>query len=117
MDVAQLHAFFVKETAAAKVEAVLLSLQLKATLMKVSDRIMFGHAVKVYFADVFAKHADTFKQLGVDATNGFGDVLAKIATLPEAQRATIEADIEAVYSKQPELAMVNSDKGITNLHV
>src|SRR5690554_2776997 len=86
-------------------------------MMKISDPIMFGHAVKVYFADVFAKHADTFKQLGVDATNGFGDVLAKIATLPEAQRATIEADIEAVYSKQPELAMVNSDKGITNLHV
>ncbi len=117
MDVAKLQAFFAKETAAAKAEGVLLSLHLKATMMKVSDPIMFGHAVKVYFADVFAKHADTFKQLGVDATNGFGDVLAKIATLPEAQRATIEADIEAVYSKQPELAMVNSDKGITNLHV
>lgn len=117
MSVAKLQAFFAKETAAAKEQGVLLSLHLKATMMKVSDPIMFGHAVKVYFADLFAKHAETFKQLGVDATNGFGDVLAKIATLPADQRAAIEADIEAVYAQQPELAMVNSDKGITNLHV
>ncbi|MBR9907860.1 MAG: NADP-dependent isocitrate dehydrogenase [Gammaproteobacteria bacterium] len=117
MSAAQLQAFFAKETAAAKEEGILLSLHLKATMMKVSDPIMFGHAVKVYFADVFAKHAETFKQLGVDATNGFGDVLAKIAELPADERAAIEADIQAVYDNQPELAMVNSDKGITNLHV
>ncbi|RUO47132.1 NADP-dependent isocitrate dehydrogenase [Pseudidiomarina donghaiensis] len=117
MSAAQLQAFFAKETAAAKEEGILLSLHLKATMMKVSDPIMFGHAVKVYFADVFAKHAETFKQLGVDATNGFGDVLAKIAELPADERAAIEADIQAVYDSQPELAMVNSDKGITNLHV
>ncbi|WP_404407306.1 NADP-dependent isocitrate dehydrogenase [Pseudidiomarina marina] len=117
MSAAQLQAFFAKETAAAKEQGVLLSLHLKATMMKVSDPIMFGHAVKVYFADVFAKHADLFKQLGVDATNGFGDVLAKIAELPADQRAEVEADIQAVYDQQPELAMVNSDKGITNLHV
>lgn len=117
MSAAQLQAFFAKETAAAKEEGILLSLHLKATMMKVSDPIMFGQAVKVYFADVFAKHAETFKQLGVDATNGFGDVVAKIAELPADERAAIEADIQAVYNSQPELAMVNSDKGITNLHV
>ncbi|WP_417658973.1 NADP-dependent isocitrate dehydrogenase [Pseudidiomarina sp.] len=117
MSASQLQAFFAKETAAAKEQGILLSLHLKATMMKVSDPIMFGHAVKVYFADVFAKHADVFNKLGVDATNGFGDVLAKIADLPAEQRAEIEADIQAVYDKQPELAMVNSDKGITNLHV
>ncbi|WP_339879424.1 NADP-dependent isocitrate dehydrogenase [Pseudidiomarina gelatinasegens] len=117
MSASQLQAFFAQETAAAKEQGILLSLHLKATMMKVSDPIMFGHAVKVYFAEVFAKHADVFNKLGVDATNGFGDVLAKIADLPADQRAEIEADIQAVYDKQPELAMVNSDKGITNLHV
>jgi len=117
MRAAELQAFFAKETAAAKAEGVLLSLHLKATMMKVSDPIMFGHAVRVFFKDVFEKHADTFKKLGVDATNGFGDVVAKIAELPAAEREQIEADIKAVYAAQPELAMVNSDKGITNLHV
>lgn len=117
MSAAKLQAFFAKETAAAKEEGVLLSLHLKATMMKVSDPIMFGHAVKVFFEPVFTKHADALKKLGVDASNGFGDVLAKIATLPEAERSAIEADIQAVYAAQPELAMVNSDKGITNLHV
>jgi isocitrate dehydrogenase len=117
MSVAQLQAFYAKETAAAKAEGVLLSLHLKATMMKVSDPIMFGIAVKVFFAPVFEKYADTFSALGVDVNNGFGDVVAKIATLPEEQRAQIEADIQAVYNNQPELAMVNSDKGITNLHV
>ncbi len=117
MSAAQLQAFFAKETAAAKTEGVLLSLHLKATMMKVSDPIMFGIAVKVFFAPVFEKYADTFSALGVDVNNGFGDVVAKIATLPEDQRAQIEADIQAVYNNQPELAMVNSDKGITNLHV
>lgn len=117
MSVAGLQAFFAKETAAAKDQGVLLSLHLKATMMKVSDPIMFGHAVRVFFKSVFDRHADTFKQLGVDATNGFGDVVAKVATLPGEQRAAIEADIQAVYNSQPELAMVDSDKGITNLHV
>jgi isocitrate dehydrogenase len=117
MSAAQLQAFFAKETAAAKSEGVLLSLHLKATMMKVSDPIMFGHAVKVFFAPVFAKHAAALSALGVDVNNGFGDVVAKVATLPEGQRAQIEADIQAVYNSQPELAMVNSDKGITNLHV
>src|SRR5690606_37211748 len=101
----------------AKAEGVLLSLHLKATMMKVSDPIMFGHAVSVYFKDVFVRHAETFKQLGVDTRNGLGDVYAKIATLPDAQRQAIEADIQAVYQTRPALAMVNSDKGITNLHV
>lgn len=117
MSAAHLQAFFAKETAAAKTEGVLLSLHLKATMMKVSDPIMFGIAVKVFFAPVFEKYADTFSALGVDVNNGFGDVVAKIATLPEDQRAQIDADIQAVYNSQPELAMVNSDKGITNLHV
>jgi len=117
MSAAGLQAFFARETAAAKEQGVLLSLHLKATMMKVSDPIMFGHAVRVFFKSVFDKHADTFKQLGVDATNGFGDVVAKVATLPADQREAIEADIQAVYNSQPELAMVDSDKGITNLHV
>jgi isocitrate dehydrogenase len=112
-----LRAFFEKEIAAAKDEGILLSLHLKATMMKVSDPIMFGHCVTVFFAAVFEKHAAVFEQLGVDANNGLGDVYAKIAGLPEEQRAEIEADIQAVYAQRPELAMVDSDKGITNLHV
>ncbi|HLT64098.1 MAG TPA: NADP-dependent isocitrate dehydrogenase, partial [Pseudohongiella sp.] len=117
MSAAKLKDFYAKYTAAAKEQGVLLSLHLKATMMKVSDPIMFGYAVKVYFKELFEKHAETFKALGVDVNNGFGDVVAKIATLPADQRAAIEADIQAVFDKQPELAMVNSDKGITNLHV
>ena len=117
MSCAALREFFARETDAAKSEGVLLSLHLKATMMKVSDPIMFGHAVKVYYQDVFAKHADLFDSIGVDANNGIGDVYAKIADLPEAQRAEVESDLAAVYINRPELAMVNSDKGITNLHV
>lgn len=117
MSVAQLREFFAMQTAAAKEEGVLLSLHLKATMMKVSDPIMFGHAVRVFFQDLFNKHGDSFAKLGVDVANGFGDVVAKIAELPAAERAAIEADIAAVYAAQPQLAMVNSDKGITNLHV
>ena len=109
--------FFETEINKAKEEDVLLSLHLKATMMKVSDPIMFGHAVKVFYKDVFAKHAATFEQLGVDADNGIGDVYAKIARLPAAQKAEIEADLQAVYATRPEMAMVDSDKGITNLHV
>ncbi|MGD8926055.1 MAG: NADP-dependent isocitrate dehydrogenase [Thioalkalispiraceae bacterium] len=117
MSVSKLREFFEQATQAAKQENVLLSLHLKATMMKVSDPIIFGHAVDVYFKDVFARHAEIFDKLGVNTRNGFGDVLARIATLPEAERKQIEADIEAEYAKRPELAMVNSDKGITNLHV
>ncbi len=109
--------FFETEIAQAKEQDVLLSLHLKATMMKVSDPIMFGHAVKVFYKDVFVKHASTFEQLGVDADNGIGDVYAKIERLPASQKAEIEADLDAVYASRPEMAMVDSDKGITNLHV
>ena len=112
-----LCAFFEQSIADAKSEGVLLSLHLKATMMKVSDPIIFGHAVNVYYREVFEKHAATFEQLGVDSRNGLGDVYTKIASLPDDQRKDIEADIQAVYQTQPALAMVNSDKGITNLHV
>ncbi len=112
-----LRAFYAKEIEAAKNEGVLLSLHLKATMMKVSDPIMFGHAVTVFYKDVFEKYADLFKDLGVDASNGLGDVYAKIEKLPADKKAEVEAAIKAVYSLRPELAMVNSDKGITNLHV
>ncbi|MFB2812855.1 NADP-dependent isocitrate dehydrogenase [Shewanella xiamenensis] len=112
-----LVSFFEREIANAKAENVLLSLHLKATMMKVSDPIMFGHAVKVFFKLVFDKHAALFAELGVDVNNGFGDVYAKIASLPADVRSQIEADIAAVYAERPALAMVDSDKGITNLHV
>ena len=118
MSCRKLREFFAAQIEDAKKEPnVLLSLHLKATMMKISDPIMFGHAVTVYFKDVFDKHAATIKELNVNVNNGFGDLLAKIATLPEAKRKEIEADIAACYQKQPKLAMVNSDKGITNLHV
>ncbi|MCL4161118.1 UNVERIFIED_CONTAM: hypothetical protein GTU68_020044 [Idotea baltica] len=112
-----LEAFFEKEIEAAKEQDVLLSLHLKATMMKVSDPIMFGKAVNVFYKDVFAKYQVIFEELGVDTKNGLGNVYAKIANLPEDKRKKIEADIQAVYATRPELAMVNSDKGITNLHV
>lgn len=101
----------------AKKQGVLFSVHLKATMMKVSDPKMFGHVVSVFFKEVFEKHAAVFQKLGVDPDNGLGDLYAKIKTLPEDQQAAIEADIRAVYKKRPALAMVNSDKGITNLHV
>ncbi|MEJ2679570.1 MAG: NADP-dependent isocitrate dehydrogenase, partial [Gemmatimonadota bacterium] len=109
--------FFHAQIRDAKQEGVLFSLHLKCTMMKVSDPIMFGHAVRVYFEDLFTKYDELFDQLGVDPNNGFGDVLAKIADLPEDQRAAIEADIQAAFENGPDIAMVNSDKGITNLHV
>ncbi len=112
-----LRDFYAAQIEDAKEKGVLLSLHLKATMMKVSDPIMFGHAVTVYFKDVFEKYADVFDKLGVDTNNGLGDVYAKIASLPETERSAIEADIVAVYERNPELAMVDSDKGITNLHV
>jgi len=101
----------------AKKQGVLFSIHLKATMMKVSDPKIFGHAVSVFFKDVFDKHGAVFQKLGVDPDNGLGDLYAKIKTLPDDQRKAIEADIQAVYKKRPAMAMVNSDKGITNLHV
>jgi len=112
-----LREFLGQAIQAAKTEGVLLSLHLKATMMKVSDPILFGHAVSVFFADVFEKNAETLAGLGVNPNNGFGAVLGMIDTLPEDKKAAILADIKACYDKQPPLAMVNSDKGITNLHV
>ena len=117
MSVKALRTFFEKQIADAKAQNILFSLHLKATMMKVSDPVLFGHAVTVFFRDVFEKHADTFAQLGVDANNGLGDVVTKIAGLPADQKATIEADIQACMDAGPDLYMVNSDKGITNLHV
>jgi isocitrate dehydrogenase len=112
-----LQTFFAKSIADAQAEGLLLSLHLKATMMKVSDPIMFGHAVREYYKDVFEKHAATFQSLGVDPDNGIGDAYSKIQSLPPAQRAAIESDITAVYGTRPPLAMVDSMKGITNLHV
>ena len=112
-----LRAFFEEQMQEAKKQGVMLSLHFKATMMKVSDPIMFGHAVAVYFRDVFDQHAAILKELGVNPNNGLADLYAKLAKLPEAQRAGIEADIQACYTTRPALAMVNSDKGITNLHV
>ncbi|MEI6322162.1 MAG: NADP-dependent isocitrate dehydrogenase [bacterium] len=112
-----LVAFIAQQIAKAKSEGVLLSLHMKATMMKVSDPIIFGHAVEVFFADLIAKHGVLIKALGVDFSNGFGDLVAKIQTLSANQKTAIEADIQAAYTNGPALAMVNSDKGITNLHV
>jgi isocitrate dehydrogenase len=112
-----LRDFYAKQIADAKVKGVLLSLHLKATMMKVSDPIMFGHAVEVYYQDVFKKHAAVLKGLGVEPNNGIGDLYAKMKALPDADREAIESDLAAIYAVQPELAMVDSAKGITNLHV
>ena len=112
-----LGAFFAQQIMKAKKDDVLFSVHLKATMMKVSDPIMFGLCVRVFFKDLFTKHADTLAKLGVDLNNGFGDLLGKIATLPADQKAALEADIAAVFAARPAVAMVNSDKGITNLHV
>ena len=113
----KLRAFYAQQIAVAKKEGVLFSLHLKATMMKISDPILFGHCVSVFFSDVFEKHAATLARIGVDPDNGVGDLLTRIETLPEAEKAAIKADIAATYAARPELAMVNSDKGITNLHV
>lgn len=117
MSISALRAFLAEQVADAKAKGVLFSVHLKATMMKVSDPILFGHVVTVFFKELFDKHAATFARIGVDVNNGFGDLLAKIAQLPDAERAVIEADIAAAYANGPAIAMVNSDKGITNLHV
>ncbi len=117
MSVSALQSFLSEQVQAARDKGVLFSIHLKATMMKVSDPIIFGHAVKVYFADLFKKHAVTFDKIGVDVRNGFGDLLDAIHELPEKEREQIETDIAEAYKAGPDLAMVNSDKGITNLHV
>ena len=117
MNMAKLKEFLMAQVADAKAKGVLFSLHMKATMMKVSDPIMFGAAVEVYFKDVFATYAKDFEALGVDVRNGLGDVYAKIGQLPEAKRQEIELALETAITNGPDLAMVNSDKGITNLHV
>ena len=112
-----LRTFLAEQIEASKKAGVLFSLHMKATMMKVSDPIIFGHAVEVFYKDVFEKYADTITKLGVDVKNGLGDLYAKIATLPAEEKAAIEADLDAVYTNSPAIAMVDSDKGITNLHV
>ncbi|MCL4163731.1 UNVERIFIED_CONTAM: hypothetical protein GTU68_055660, partial [Idotea baltica] len=112
-----LISFLNEQVADAKSKNVLFSLHMKATMMKVSDPIIFGHAVRVFFKPVFDKHAATFEKLGVDVNNGFGDLVNKLDELPANEKAAIEADIAACYENAPDVAMVNSDKGITNLHV
>ncbi len=112
-----LAAFVQEQIADAKAQGVLFSLHLKATMMKVSDPIMFGVVVEEFYKDVLAKYADVLRQAGFDANNGIGDLYARLPQLPEATQAAIKADIEALYAQRPALAMVNSDKGITNLHV
>ena len=117
MSLQALKSFLATEINDAKVQGVLLSLHMKATMMKVSDPIIFGHAVRIFFADVFEKHQVIFDEIGVDANNGYGNVLEKVAGLPTEKRQEIEADFAVAISNGPDLAMVNSDKGITNLHV
>ena len=117
MSVKALRAFLAEQIDDAKEQGVLFSLHMKATMMKVSDPIIFGEAVKVFFKDVFEKHGKLLAELGVDANNGLGDLYAKIESLPTDQKTEIEADIAECYKKRPDIAMVNSDRGITNLHV
>jgi len=117
MSVVKLQEFLKNQIADAKEQGVLFSLHMKATMMKISDPIIFGHAVRVFFADVFATHADALETAGVNVNNGLGNLLAEIESLPADTRAAIEADVKAAYENGPDLAMVNSDKGITNLHV
>jgi isocitrate dehydrogenase len=112
-----LLAFLSEQVKDAKVRGVLFSLHLKATMMKVSDPIIFGHAVKVFFSDLFEKHADAFEEIGVDVNNGLGDLITKLSELPGDKRTEIMSDIQSILENGPDLAMVNSDKGITNLHV
>ena len=117
MSAQALREFLEAEIQDANKQGVLMSLHMKATMMKVSDPIIFGHAVKVYYRDVFEKYSEQFAELGVDANNGIGDVYAKIQSLTDEERTAIEADLQAVYSTRPDMAMVDSDRGITNLHV
>jgi isocitrate dehydrogenase len=117
MSAKALKSFYATAINAAKKDGILFSLHLKTTMMKISDPILFGHCVSVFFADVFAKHGATLKKIGVDPDTGVADMMTRIETLPDAEKAAIKADIQAEYARRPGLAMVNSEKGITNLHV
>ncbi|HEY4142185.1 MAG TPA: NADP-dependent isocitrate dehydrogenase, partial [Pseudolabrys sp.] len=117
MNAKALRAFFADAIEAAKKDGILFSLHVKTTMMKISDPMVFGYCISVFFADVFKKHGATLTKLGVNPDTGVGEMMIKIETLPEAEKAAIKADIQAEYAKRPGLAMVNSDKGITNLHV
>ena len=117
MSARELRQFYADEIEKAKADNVLLSLHVKTTMMRISDPIIFGHLVSVFYEDVFAKHGDALAEVGVDPDNGVAELLTKIQDLPEAKRAEIEADVQAVYDKRPELYMVNSNRGITNLHI
>ncbi len=117
MNVRQLRNFYAEEIAKAKADNVLLSLHVKTTMMRISDPIIFGHLISVYYEDVFAKHGAALAEVGVDPDNGVAELLTKLQDLPEDKRKEIEADVQAVYNERPELYMVNSNRGITNLHV
>ena len=117
MSAAKLRSFLAEQIKDAKAKGVLFSLHLKATMMKVSDPVLFGHAVSVFLADVFDKHGPTLNKIGINPDNGIGEMAEKIAELPAAEREAIEADLKAAFEKQPPMYMVNSDRGITNLHV
>jgi len=117
MHVRELRAFYDEQIREAREQGVLFSLHVKTTMMKISDPVIFGHAVSAYFSPVFEKHAETIKELGVNPDNGLGDLLSKIQSLPEEKRSEIEKDIQDVYAIRPPMAMVDSDRGITNLHV
>ena len=117
MNVRKLRQFYSEQIEQCQKDQVLLSLHLKATMMKVSDPVLFGHAVSIYYSELFEKHSELFEELGINPNNGLGDVNAKIQNLPQEQQDQIRQDIEGIYQNRPELAMVDSDKGITNLHV
>ncbi len=117
MNVRKLRQFYSEQIEQCQKDQVLLSLHLKATMMKVSDPVLFGHAVSIYYSELFEKHSKLFEELGINPNNGLGDVNAKIQNLPQEQQDQIKQDIEGIYQNRPELAMVDSDKGITNLHV
>ena len=117
MNVRKLRQFYSDQIEQCQKDQVLLSLHLKATMMKVSDPVLFGHAVSIYYSELFEKHSELFEELGINPNNGLGDVNAKIQNLPQEQQDQIKQDIEGIYQNRPELAMVDSDKGITNLHV
>ena len=117
MNVRKLRQFYSDQIEQCQKDQVLLSLHLKATMMKVSDPVLFGHAVSIYYSELFEKHSELFEELGINPNNGLGDVNAKIQNLPQEQQDQIRQDIEGIYQNRPELAMVDSDKGITNLHV
>ena len=116
MSKAALVSFLEEQVEDAREQGVLFSLHMKATMMKVSDPIIFGHAVRVYFKELFAKHGETFEKLGVEVNNGFNDLVSRLSELDDAKKAEIEADIQSIYGNGPSLAMVDSDRGITNLH-